>query len=233
MSDFDTKDPKADATRDHDLRESQRREPDGSEPAEVEGGVGAKASEPDRGVEPEADPPPSEEESSGAQTELEILRGELASVERRAQDAEREAEEARGRALRARAELDTVRRRAAGEEARARDAGLDSALLPVMSVFDDLRRALKAAEAGEPEQIVPGVRSVMEGLERNLERLDIRRVGEVGDAFDPDLHEALTSVPSPGNAQAGTIAEIFETGFRHGERLIRPARVVVYQDPEG
>lgn len=182
------------------------------------------------GVEGSADPTLSEEPDAEVQTEVEILRGELAKLQEELERAKDEGERHRERALRARADLENVRRRAASEEGRAREAGLDSAVLPVLSVYDDLRRALEAAEQGDPEAIVPGVRAVMEGLERNLERLEIRRIGQAGERFDPDLHEALTSVPSEDPGRAGTIAEVFEAGFVRGDRLVRPARVVVYQE---
>lgn len=229
MHDSDDIDPKADATRENDLRESARQQPDGARTSRGENAVKG-ADEAATGVEPEAIPPLSEDDDTDAQTEAELLRGELAAMQVRVSEAEREVEDHKNRAMRARAELDTVRRRAAGEEARAHESGLDAAVMPVLSVFDDLRRALGAAESGDPSQIVPGVRAVMEGLERNLGKLDIERVGEVGDPFDHDLHEALTTVPAPGPAQSGTVAEVFEAGFRRGDRLIRPARVVVYQE---
>jgi molecular chaperone GrpE len=211
-------------------RHEKRPPTDAPRPADPE----ERAREEAEGVEPEAQPPMSERTPVAAedapQTELEILRGELASLQERLETAERRLEEEQGRALRLRAELDTVRRRATADQDRAREAGLDTAVLPVMAVYDDLRRALQAAEAGDPASIVPGVRAVMESLERNLARLDIQRVGDPGEPFDPDLHEALTSTPVPDEAEPGTIAEVFEAGFRRGERLVRPARVVVYQD---
>jgi len=214
-------------TRDREAREAQGRDAQGRDPE-------ARAHEQAEGVEPEAVPPmseqPPETPQDAPQTELEILRGELTALQERVAEAERAVEEQEARALRARAELDTVRRLAAADQGRARDAGLDAAVLPVMTVYDDLRRALAAAEEGDPALIVPGVRAVMEGLERNLGKLDIRRVGEVGEPFDPDLHEALTSAPPVGGAAPGTIAEVYEAGFARGDRLIRPARVVVYQD---
>lgn len=189
------------------------------------------------GVEPDAEPPLSDDDTGGAspgdgpETELEILRGELTALQERLAAAEAKAEQQEERALRARAELDTVRRRAANDAERARDGGIDAALAPVMSVHDDLRRALAAADrGGDPSEIVPGVRSVLEGLERSLERLEVRRVGEVGDPFDPDLHEALTTAPVSDGAEPNTIADVFEAGFARGERLIRPARVVVHHD---
>ncbi|MDZ7799348.1 MAG: nucleotide exchange factor GrpE [Trueperaceae bacterium] len=165
-------------------------------------------------------------------SEADILRGELATLQERLAEAEREAREAKDRALRARAELDTVRRRAESEEARAREGGVDAALAPAIQAFDDLRRALAAAESGDPQGIVPGVRAVMEGLERNLDQLDIRRIGEVGETFDPGVHEALTSAPTQERERSGTIADVFEVGFERDGRLIRPARVVVYQAEE-
>jgi len=212
---------------DPNTRDREAHETEGSDPA-------ARAHEHAEGVEPEAVPPmseqPPESPQDAPQTELEILRGELTALQERVVEAERAVEEQEARALRARAELDTVRRLAAADQGRARDAGLDAAVLPVMTVYDDLRRALTAAEEGDPALIVPGVRAVMDGLERNLGKLDIRRVGEVGEPFDPDLHEALTSAPPVGDATPGTIAEVYEAGFARGDRLIRPARVVVYQD---
>lgn len=172
-------------------------------------------------------------EVTDATSEADVLRSELVRLQARlteAEDAQRQAEE---RALRFRAELDTVRRRVAGEEARARDAGFDAAVLPVMSVHDDLVRALQAAAVSDdPAAIVPGVHAVLEGLGRELDKVGLRRVGEVGEAFDPDLHEALTSVPVTDGAVAGTIANVFEAGFVRGDRLVRPARVIVYQDAD-
>jgi molecular chaperone GrpE len=197
------------------------------------------------GVEPEAEPalseeaPPAGAEAEGTepidvpQTELEILRGELAALQERVAAAEKALAEQESRALRARAEADTVRRLAASDQSRARDAGMDAVVLPVMTVWDDLRRALGAAEGGDPAAIVPGVRAVMETLERELGKLEIERVGDPGETFDPDLHEALTAVPLTDGAEPGTIAEVFEAGFKRGDRLIRPARVVVYQDDPG
>ncbi len=190
------------------------------------------------GVEAAADPPLSDDrhdeasrgEAAEPQTEVEILRGELARAERELDEARTEAAEFRDRWLRARADLENVRRRGAGEVERAREAGLDSAVLPVLSTYDDLRRALQAAEDADPATLVPGIKAVLESLERSLAALDIERVGEVGDAFDPDVHEALTAMPTDDANRKGTIAQVYEAGFTRGDRLVRPARVVVYAD---
>lgn len=176
------------------------------------------ASEPGEGTHP-----------SPAAEELELLREELSKARAERDALQAQVAEAQDKFLRARAELETYRRRAQQDSERAREAGLDSAVLPVLSVYDDLSRALMMADEDEPEKILPGIRSVLSGLERNLDALGIRRIGQVGESFSPDLHEALTASPAPSPEQEGTIAEVFEAGFVRGERLIRPARVVVYQ----
>ena len=153
--------------------------------------------------------------------ELSILRGEL-------EQAHAETADFRDRFLRARADLENYRRRAAGDVTRARDAGLDSAVLPLLAVYDDLARALSVS-VDDPAQLIPGIQAVREGLQRNLGALGITEIGAKGDPFNPDLHEALTAVPASNPEAADTIAEVVQTGFIRGDRLIRPARVVVFQ----
>ena len=162
--------------------------------------------------------------------ELEILRSEVATLQVALEAAGDERVELKDRYLRARADLENYRRRALQDVERAREAGLDSAILPVLTVFDDLSRALAVADEEDPGKILPGVQSVLTALERNLDTLGIQRLGEVGDPFDPDLHEALTAVPTDDEERKGTIAEVFQAGFKRGDRLVRPARVLVFQE---
>ena len=103
----------------------------------------------------------------------------------------------------------------------------DDAADDAAETADDAAEA--ADDAADPSTILPGVRSVRDSLERNLDTLGLSKVGKVGEAFNPDFHEALTAMPTENPAQAGTIADVFEIGFVKGERLVRPARVVVYQ----
>ncbi|QRN81036.1 MAG: nucleotide exchange factor GrpE [Nocardiopsis sp. BM-2018] len=177
---------------------------------------------------------PHDEAHGGADTasaadlaEVEILRAELGAASERLAALEAEHQACLDKVLRARADLENTRRRHAAELERAREAGLDAAILPVLSVYDDLGRALQAAAGGDPGSIVPGVRSVRESLERALEGLGVTRVGDVGDTFDPARHEALAVVPAGDGRPPGAIAEVFEAGFVRGDRLVRPARVVV------
>lgn len=179
-----------------------------------------------------ADPRRSADQRAGGagagDTEADILRSELADTSKRLAELETEVAEAKDRHMRSRAEFDTFRRRMADELNLAREAGLDSVVLPVLAVYDDLDRAVTAASATpDPSTILPGVIAVRDGLVRNLEALGIKRVGHLGDQFDPVLHEALAVVPPSAQYPENVIAQVYEIGFAKGDRLIRPARVVV------
>lgn len=163
--------------------------------------------------------------------EVDVLRGELARVRQALDEARAEAAEAQDRALRARADLENLRRRSHADLERAHGAGLDAAIRPVLTVHDDLERAIAAGRVGDPAAILPGVEAVLAALLRQLEGLGLTKTGEVGEPFDAERHEALTTVPTPDPELAGTIQSVFESGFLQGDRLVRPARVVVYQEP--
>ena len=162
--------------------------------------------------------------------EVDVWRRELARANEALALARAELELAEDRALRIRADLENLRRRSVAELERARQQGLDAALLPVLTVHDDLIRALSAAERSDPAAIVPGVEAVLQGLLRQLEALGLERTGEVGEPFDAERHEAILAVPVAEAGLAGTIQSVFESGFVQGDRLVRPARVVVYQE---
>lgn len=164
--------------------------------------------------------------------EIEVWRSELARANEALELARAELAAAEDRALRARADLENLRRRHAGELERARQQGQDAALRPVLAVHDDLERALVAArQTDDPTTIVPGVEAVFGGLLRALEGLGLERTGFVGEPFDATRHEAILAVPPADTDEPGTIRSVFEAGFVQGDRLVRPARVVVVQEP--
>ena len=98
---------------------------------------------------------------------------------------------------------------------------LVKALLPVL---DDLARALEAAEAHEEAKLEEGVRLVHRQLADTLERQGLGEIETEGQ-FDPHVHEALLS--QPADAEPGSILEVIQKGYRLGDRVLRPARVVV------
>ncbi len=125
---------------------------------------------------------------------------------------------------RLKAEFDNYRKRAARDQeslvARAHER-LVKELLPVL---DDLERALQAAEEHEEAKLEEGVRLVHRQLADTLAREGLAEIGADGE-FDPHVHEALLSQPS--EAEEGTVIEVIQKGYRLGDRVLRPARVVV------
>jgi molecular chaperone GrpE len=97
------------------------------------------------------------------------------------------------------------------------------ALLPVV---DDLERALVAAAEHEEAKLHEGVELVARELHAALKREGLEEIDTTG-PFDPHVHEALLSQPS--EAEEGAVVEVLQKGYRLGDRVLRPARVVVSQ----
>ena len=122
------------------------------------------------------------------------------------------------------AEYANYRRRVDRDREAVREAAVANVLTNLLPVLDDIGRA---REHGELEG---GFKSVGEALEQTVERLGLERFGVAGDAFDPTVHEALTHAHSAEVAEP-TCVEVFQPGYRLGDRVVRPARVAV-ADPE-
>jgi len=95
-------------------------------------------------------------------------------------------------------------------------------LLPVL---DDLERTLEAAESHEEAVLVDGVKLVERALRKALEKEGLVEI-EVAGAFDPHVHEALLTKPEDG-AEHGAVLEVVQRGYRLGDKVVRPARVIV------
>jgi molecular chaperone GrpE len=126
------------------------------------------------------------------------------------------------------AEFENYRKRVLRDQvsrvARAHER-LVKELLPVL---DDLERALAAAEEHEEAKLEEGVRLVHRELAAALEREGLAEI-ETSGRFDPHVHEALLSQPS--DAEEGSVLEVVQKGYRLGDRVLRPARVVVAAPP--
>ncbi len=124
------------------------------------------------------------------------------------------------------AEFDNYRKRAARDQeslvARAHER-LMKAMLPVV---DDLERALVAAGEHEEAKLQEGVELVARELRSSLKREGLEEI-ETDGKFDPHVHEALLSQPS--EEDEGAIIEVLQKGYRLGDRVLRPARVVISQ----
>jgi molecular chaperone GrpE len=180
-----------------------------------------------------------EAEARAGESEAEAAAGSAAAAGEAAAetvDAAARLEAELGRAvdarLRAEAELVNARRRALREIEEAERRGADRTLTPVLAVADDLDRALEAAaQAGDTEgPLARGVSLVLSRLVDKLAAEGVTPIVPEGEPFDPRLHEAIGHVPHPG-VPAGHVSQVIARGWRHGERLLRAARVLVSSGP--
>jgi molecular chaperone GrpE len=122
------------------------------------------------------------------------------------------------------ADFDNFRKRAArDQEALVARAG-ERIVKELLPVLDDLERALEAAEQHEEAKLEEGVKLVHRQLEQLLQREGLASV-ETDGKFDPHVHEALLTQPSASDE--GSVIEVLQKGYRLGDRVLRPARVVV------
>jgi molecular chaperone GrpE len=151
-----------------------------------------------------------EGESDGDGSGVAVLRAEL--------------EELRDRALRTLADFDNYRKRVEREREEQRRQTVADVLRDLLPVVDNLDRAL-AAEAGLAD-LRTGVELIARQLRESLGRFGLREVEAVGRPFDPRLHDAVSRQESPAVAEPTVAAEL-QRGYLLGDRLLRPAMVVV------
>jgi molecular chaperone GrpE len=137
-------------------------------------------------------------------------------------------------AQRTQADFENYRKRVARETAAAEARGMARLARELLPALDNLERALAASagEDGSGSGLADGVRLVQGELMAALGRLGIEAFSPQGEPFDPALHEAMAQRPVDG-VEAGTIVEVYQPGYRLGESVIRPARVVVAGAPGG
>jgi molecular chaperone GrpE len=133
-------------------------------------------------------------------------------------------------AKRTQADFENFRKRMAAEVQAASKRSKAQLAAEVAPVLDDLERALEAAgldpEGDSEDGLAHGVLLVFRGLRETLKRNGIEQVDPQGEKFDPNLHEALSTMPVEGT-EPGLVVEVMQKGYRFEEQLIRPARVVV------
>jgi molecular chaperone GrpE len=146
---------------------------------------------------------------------------------------EQELEAARSRAeeylsdlRRVAADFDNYRKRVTRDAEAQSTRAAASLVQELLPVLDNLERALDASEHHEQAQVAEGVQLVRQQLIDLLQRRGLEEIAaEPGCDFDPHVHEALSQQPS--EHPEGTIVEVWQRGYRLGDRVARPARVVV------
>jgi len=131
------------------------------------------------------------------------------------------------------ADFDNYRKRAARDQESLVARAGERIVKELLPILDDLERALEAVESHEEAKLEDGVQLVHRQLEQLLEKEGLALV-ETDGKFDPHVHEALLTQPS--DADEGSVIEVLQKGYRLGDRVLRPARVVVAgpkEEPSG
>jgi len=166
------------------------------------------------------------------ETEVMVDQPELESTDARvgspAPLKKEEGEEAwRDQYVRLQADFDNYRRHAEAERSRLTGLGKEAALADIFPLVDHLDRGLAwAREHGADPAVVEGLLLVQKELHKVLEKNGITRLTTIGEAFNPELHEAVSVIARAG-AKAGEVVEELQAGFMRDGRVLRPARVVV------
>jgi molecular chaperone GrpE len=127
--------------------------------------------------------------------------------------------------MRLQAEFENYRRRSQRELNEARNRARMNLLGEFLPVFDNLARAVDAAEHHEEGKVLEGVRLTHALFAELLRREGVSEIYPLGSHFDPHLHEAIVSLPS--EAEEGVVIEVVDKGYTAGDHVLRPARVAV------
>jgi molecular chaperone GrpE len=143
----------------------------------------------------------------------------------------KENEELKDRALRLAADMENLRRRTARDVHDARTYAIANFARDMLSVSDNLLRAIEAVPAEAKEAGGAGLTSLLEGVEMTeramlaaLERHGVKRLAPEGEKFDPNFHQAMFEVERP-DVPANTVVQVIQPGYSIGERVLRPAMV--------
>jgi molecular chaperone GrpE len=167
-----------------------------------------------------APPPASESEPASAPAAEQSPEERIAALEAEKADL-------RDRMLRIAAEFENWKKRARKEQSDAESKVRESVLRDMLEVIDNLERATAATGgATDLQSVQQGIALVLRLFGSKLERYEVKPVEAKGKPFDPRLHEAISQAPS-ADVPPGTVLNELQKGYKLGDRLLRPAAVVV------
>jgi molecular chaperone GrpE len=146
-------------------------------------------------------------------------------LEARLAEAEAKRDEYLALAQRVQADFENYRKRAIRDQERLVAHAHERLVRELLPVLDDLERTLEAAERHEEAALVDGVRLVERSLRKALEKEGLIEIDANG-RFDPHVHEAVLAQSREG-AEPGMVVEVLQRGYRVGDKVVRPARVIV------
>jgi molecular chaperone GrpE len=161
----------------------------------------------------------------------EIVEDELAQMEKALMKAEEELVTHRDAMLRMQAEMDNLRKRLIRDLEKSRKFALEGVMKDLLQVRDSLELGLETdSESATAEQLREGQALTFKMLNKVLQDHDMELIDPVGEAFNPEFHQAMTVLPSE-EFEDNSVMEVLQKGFKLHDRLIRPAMVVVSRKP--
>lgn len=144
------------------------------------------------------------------------------------EEKQQEIAELKDKYLRLQAEFDNFRKRTVKEKLEFMVTAAQDTMTALLPVLDDFDRAKKNAEdESSTEPFSEGVMLVYNKLYKNLEQKGLKPMESTGEVFDPELHEAITEIPSPSEDMKGKVIDTVEKGYFLKDKIIRHAKVVV------
>jgi molecular chaperone GrpE len=179
-------------------------------------------------VTPEPAPAAPAGPATASASETALLRQEIERLTALVEEKDRLAREASARASESADEIERAKERLRKEAARELEQHKRDVVLGFIDVLDDLDRAAKAAQGeSDAAAVREGVELVRKNFHGKLAQLGVEHAPALGDRFDPARHEAVSMLPINDPAQDGLVVAVAREGYRMGEDVIRPARVVV------
>ena len=153
------------------------------------------------------------------------LESQLAAAKAETEKAKAEAAEAKDRLLRTAAEYDNFRKRSAREQDAAFGNGVAHAVSQILTILDTLEMAEAAPTADE--NFKKGVTLTLEKAKAAFEALKVEEIPALGLPFDPAVHNAVMQRPAENGEESGTVLQVFQKGYKLGDKVIRHATVIV------
>ncbi|WP_298999624.1 nucleotide exchange factor GrpE [Flagellimonas sp. S174] len=130
--------------------------------------------------------------------------------------------------LRLFAEFENFKKRTSKERMELFKTAGQEVMVALLPVMDDFDRALKELSKSEDKEMYKGVELISTKFKETLKNKGLEQIKvQEGDAFDAEVHEAITQIPAPNKKMKGKIIDVIEKGFKMGERVIRHPKVVV------
>ncbi len=153
----------------------------------------------------------------------------LETVDQAVERLQRQLNELQDRHLRTAAEYENFRKRTAKERTEMWKRAQADVVSSILDALDDFQRVLQLDRSTtSAEDVIAGVELVERKLLRELQGAGLERVGQQGEPFDPNVHEAVGAIPAEAEEQDHTVGAILQAGYKFAGALIRPARVQVF-----